>query len=178
MIRGYTQSTDKSMKRRTCLELREKSYFITYERATANNIESIFAEQRKILDVKKHPDYDSDNKAFYFDIAIITVSEELQFSPRISPICLPDSFSLYPGTGISVQGWGKTDRGGGKDVSQANVNIRSKESLSLEKLTLIFRFPKKKRVKLSPNARCNLSKGFSGRWNAFLNSKGLKSPLA
>ena len=77
--------------------------------------------------MKKHPEYDGDSKAFYFDIAIVTV-DELQFSSRISPICLPDASSIHPGTGIgiSVQGGGKTEKGGGKDVSQANVNIRSK----------------------------------------------------
>ena len=82
--------------------------------------------------MKKHPDYDGVNKAFYFDIAIVKVNKELQFSTRISPICLPDSSSLHPGDGlgISVQGWGKTETGGGKDISQVNVNIRSKESVS------------------------------------------------
>ena len=89
-----------------------EKYKPTHVRVGANNIESIFAEQRKILDVKKHPDYDSDNKAFYFDIAIITVDEGFKFSSRISPICLPDTSSIHPGNGISIsaQGWGQTDR--------------------------------------------------------------------
>ena len=77
--------------------------------------------------MKKHPDYDNVNKAYYYDIAIITV-EELKFSSRISPICLPVASMLHPGIGlgISVQGWGLTEKGQGKDVSQVNVSIRSK----------------------------------------------------
>ena len=94
----------------------------------ANNLESVFQEKREILDVKIHPDYDSVNKAFYFDIALITVDIELKFDPKISPICLPFTSFLHPGknTGISVQGWGQTERGRGKEVSQVSVNVRLK----------------------------------------------------
>ena len=102
----------------------------------ATNIESIYMEQRNIREVKTHPEYDGVSKTFYFDVAIVKVDEELQFSSRISPICLPDSPSEHPGTGlgITVQGWGTTERGGVKHVSQAFVNIRSKGSLSVKKL--------------------------------------------
>ena len=88
--------------------------------------------------MKTHPNYDGVNKTFYYDVAIVKVDEELQFSSRISPICLPDSPSLHTGTGIgiTVQGWGTTDRGRIKHVSQARVNIRSKGSLPVKKLTL------------------------------------------
>ena len=109
-------------------------YQPTHVRVGANNLESVFEEQREILDVKTHPDYDSVNKAYYFDVALITVDIELKFYSRISPICLPDASSLHPGTGIgiSVQGWGKTEKGQGKDVSHLNVNIRSKVSLPVK----------------------------------------------
>ena len=105
----------------------DNRYQPSHVRAGANNIESYYIEQREILDVKKHPGYDGDSKAYYFDVAIIVV-EELKFSSRISPICLPGAASLHPGNGlsISVQGWGVTDNGQGKDVSEVNVGIRSK----------------------------------------------------
>ena len=111
-----------------------QTYQPTHVRVGANNIESIFAKERKIVDKKIHPDYDSDSLAFYFDIAIITVDEEFKFSSRIFPICLPDTSSIHPGNGIgiSVQGWGVTDRGNGKEVSQVSVNIRSKGSLPIK----------------------------------------------
>ena len=83
--------------------------------------------------MKNHPQYDAYYKAYYYDVAIITV-EELKFSSRISPICLPDASMLHPGNGlgISVQGWGVTEKGQGKDVSHLNVNIRSKVSLPVK----------------------------------------------
>ena len=112
-------------------------YYPSHVRVGAKHIESRFAEEREILDVKTHPDFDGVKRTFYFDIAIITVDRELQFSgfSVIWPICLPDSSSLYPGTGLgmSVHGW-RTKRGQGKekDASQVNVNIRSKGSLSVK----------------------------------------------
>ena len=107
-------------------------YQPTHVRVGANNIESIFAKERKIVDKKIHPDYDSDSLAFYFDIAIITVDEGFKFTSRISPICLPDTSSIHPGNGISIsaQGWGQTDRANKKELSQVSVAIRSKGSLS------------------------------------------------
>ena len=105
----------------------------THVRVGANYIDSIFAEQREIWDVKIHPDYDSVSAAYYFDTAIITVDEEFKFSARISPICLPVTSSIHPGDGIgiSVQGWGGGGgyRRRGQEVSQVNINIRSKGSL-------------------------------------------------
>lgn len=93
----------------------------------ANNLESVFVELRDIFDVKIHPDYDSVKKAYYFDISLITMDIELKFDSRKSPICLPITPFLHPGNGrgISVQGWGKTERGRGKEVSQVNVNVRT-----------------------------------------------------
>ena len=105
-------------------------YKPTHVRAGDNNyLESRFAEEREILDVKIHPDYDSVSRTFYFDIAIITVEEEFKFSSRISPICLPVISSLHPGDGIgiSVQGWGAN--GDQNEASQISVNIQSKGSL-------------------------------------------------
>ena len=107
-------------------------YQPTHVKVGANHIDSIFAEEREILDKAVHPDYNNVSLEYYFDIAIVTVDEEFNFSLRISPICLPDASSLHPGNGIGidVQGWGVTDKGNGKDVSQVSVNIRSKGGLT------------------------------------------------
>ena len=97
-------------------------------RAGANNIESYYAvaEQKTILEVKKHPDYE--DYIYYFDIAIIKINGEFTFDSRISPICLPETSSRHPGNGltITVQGWGQSGKGKGKEVSQVNVGIRSR----------------------------------------------------
>ena len=104
-------------------------YFPTHVRAGDNDIESRFTEDRKILDVKIHPDYDNVSLTYYFDIAILTVDEEFKLSSRISPICLPVTSSLHPGDGIgiSVQGWGAN--GNRNEASQISVTIQSKGSL-------------------------------------------------
>ena len=99
----------------------------THVRVGANRIDSKFSEDRKIKEYIVHPNYMF--PAFYFDIALILLEEDLIFSSRISPICLPETSQSHPGanSAISVQGWGK-DVGGsfGKKVSEANVAIRSK----------------------------------------------------
>ena len=99
-------------------------------RAGDNDVDSRYAKERKILDKKIHPDYDNVSQTYYFDIAIITVDEEFEFSSRIYPICLPVRSSLHPGAGIgiSVQGWGAK----GTEVSRNSVTIQSKESLFLK----------------------------------------------
>ena len=103
-------------------------YKPTHVRAGANDIDSRFIEQKEILDVKKHPDYD--DYIYYYDIAIIEIVGEFKFTSRIYPICLPDFSSRHPGNdiGITVQGWGVSDegKGKGKEVSQVTVIVRSK----------------------------------------------------
>ena len=106
-------------------------YKSTHVRAGANDINYFFIEQKEILNVKKHPDYDdSGSEIYYFDIAIIELVEEFKFTSRIYPICLPEFSSRHPGNdiGITVQGWGESDegKGKGKEVSQVSVSVRSR----------------------------------------------------
>ena len=76
---------------------------------------------------KNHPSYTFPE--YYFDVAVITLEEELTFSETISPICLPQTASEHPGkVPITVQGWGKDSSGFvGKKVSEVNVGIRLKQ---------------------------------------------------
>ena len=111
-----------------CFISKDERYQPSHVRVGANNIESYFAKQRKIMNVTYHPEYDRENAFFYYDVAIITVETDLKFTSRVSPICLPRHFSKHPGNdiGITVQGWGVTDRGQGKQTSQVTVIVRSK----------------------------------------------------
>jgi secreted trypsin-like serine protease len=96
-------------------------------RVGANEIDLIYSEDRKIKKYTRHPKYEFPK--FYFDIALVFLEEELIFSSRISPICLPQTTMTHPGAGasMSIQGWGKDEEGSfGKRVSVANVGIRSK----------------------------------------------------
>ena len=110
-----------------CFFQKDPRYIPTDVRVGDNDVDSRYAKERKILDKKIHPDYDNVSQTYYFDIAIITVDEEFEFSSRIIPICLPVTFSLHPGDGIgiSVQGWGAK----GREVSENSVIIQSKGSL-------------------------------------------------
>ena len=105
----------------------------THVRVGANRIDSRFSEDRKIKEYIVHPNYMF--PAFYFDIALILLEEDLIFSSRISPICLPETAQSHPGarTAISVQGWGKDASGSsGKKVSEANVAIRSESECNFK----------------------------------------------
>ena len=112
-----------------CFNSKSKRLQPTHIRAGANYIDSYFAEQRQILEVNRHPDYDSNRETYYFDLAIITIEKEFEFNSKISPICLPKMPSPHPGSdiGTTVQGWGP-DKGRGKlvQVSEVTVIIRSK----------------------------------------------------
>merc|ERR1712110_1017828 len=67
-------------------------------------------EGGKVINVKKatmHPDY---------NIAVLELSEELTFTDKIRPACLPSSASKdYSGTASTISGWGGTIGYGPKD---------------------------------------------------------------
>ena len=111
-----------------------KSHLIpTHVRVGVNRIDSRFSEDRKIEEYINHPNYKYPE--FYFDVALILLEEDLNFSSRISPICLPEKAQSHPGasTAVSVQGWGKDADGSiGKRVSEANVAIRSTEECNFK----------------------------------------------
>ena len=99
-------------------------------RVGANKIDSRYTEDRKIKEYKIHPKYDYQNATYYYDVALIILHEELRFTSKISPICLPQETLVHPGenTHISVQGWGEDAEGShGKVASEVNVGIRSKD---------------------------------------------------
>ena len=87
------------------------------------------AEERRIADTKVHPDYES--PAVYFDVALIILDKPLEFSSRISSICLPsssDEFQSLTGLGVTVQGWGTNEEGEtGVTLTQIDVSIRSND---------------------------------------------------
>merc|ERR1711934_1118519 len=70
-----------------------------------------------VINVKKatmHPDYNK--KTTDNDIAVLELSEELTFTDKIRPACLPSSASKdYSGTASTISGWGGTIGYGPKD---------------------------------------------------------------
>jgi len=74
-------------------------------------------EGGKVINVKKatmHPDYNK--KTMDNDIAVLELSEELTFTDKIKPACLPSSASKdFSGTASTISGWGGTIGYGPRD---------------------------------------------------------------
>ena len=76
-----------------------------------------------------YPEYSNWNVSS--DIALLTLSNEIKLSSKISPLCLPKDANLkYVGKEVTVAGWGMVDKGK-KIVSdklmEVNVEIISNE---------------------------------------------------
>lgn len=68
-------------------------------------------EQRSLKRIISHPDYNQ--MTFDYDIALLELSEPLEFTNTIQPICLPDSSHMFPaGMSCWVTGWGAMREGG------------------------------------------------------------------
>ena len=106
-----------------CLAKRPESI-----RAGVTRIDQANPQDRKIKGYITHPDHN--NKDWYYDLALVLVTEEFNFNSKVTPLCLPNEPEIHPGDGVGilVQGWGEDWKGqGGREVTQVKVNIRSKE---------------------------------------------------
>ena len=83
------------------IEANKTELIPTHVRVGANRIDSRFSEDRKIKEYIVHPNYMF--PAFYFDIALILLEEDLIFSSRISPICLPETSQSHPGANSAIR---------------------------------------------------------------------------
>ena len=62
----------------------------------------------KVSSILKHPDY-IDTLPVDYDIAILTLTKQITFSPTVAPICLPASVQAdFAGEKATVTGWGST----------------------------------------------------------------------
>lgn len=64
------------------------------------------------LRIQVHPDYDSNSRNKYHDIALIQIERSPEFSDFLRPICLPEpelENGATEGNKLSVSGWGRTD---------------------------------------------------------------------
>ena len=96
-------------------------------RIGGNTIDSRYSTDKKIKDFKKHPKFN--RPIYYFDVALIVVEGEIEFSARISSICLPQTTSDHPGEDLSitVQGWGQDpDGNSAKKVAETSYGVRSR----------------------------------------------------
>ena len=99
-----------------------------FVRVGVTRIDQTRAQDRRIKEVKTHPDRNP--PAWYFDLALIILEEKLIFNGRVSSLCLPEKPSTHPGDGVAlqVQGWGEDINGiAGKQISEASVSSRSSQ---------------------------------------------------
>lgn len=81
-------------------------------------------QRRSIRRIIPHPDYNQ--MTFDYDIALLELSEPLEFSNTIQPICLPSSSHVFPaGVSCWVTGWGAMREGGAaaRLLQKASVKI-------------------------------------------------------
>lgn len=68
-------------------------------------------QRRSLKRIISHPDYNQ--MTFDYDIALLELSEPLEFTNTIQPICLPSSSHVFPaGMSCWVTGWGTLREGG------------------------------------------------------------------
>lgn len=68
-------------------------------------------QRRALKRIISHPDYS--HMTYDYDIALLELSDPLEFTNTIQPICLPAASHVFP-TGMScwVTGWGALREGG------------------------------------------------------------------
>ena len=99
-----------------------------YVRTGVTRIDQAYSQDRRIEDIKIHPDHNKND--WYFDLALIKLQEDLVFNGKVSALCLPVRPYNYPVDGIAmiVQGWGEDINGdAGREVTEARISVRSKE---------------------------------------------------
>lgn len=86
------------------LEYRNPGSWLTYS-GLYTQLDYSSAESRKLKSITVHPNYN----AFTFDndVAVLELSDPLEFSSTVYPLCLPDATHTFPaGKSCFVTGWG------------------------------------------------------------------------
>ncbi len=88
-----------------------------FVRVGVTRIDQTRAQDRRIKEVKTHPDRNP--PAWYFDLALIILEEKLVFNGRVSSLCLPEKPFAHPGSDPAGPGLG-----GGHQWDSWPANLR------------------------------------------------------
>ncbi|KYM97521.1 PREDICTED: proclotting enzyme-like [Cyphomyrmex costatus] len=77
--------------------------------------------ERRVKRVVRHRGFNS--RTLYNDVALLTLSEPVEFTEQIRPICLPSGSQLYSGKTATVIGWGSLRESGPQPAVLQEVSI-------------------------------------------------------
>merc|ERR1711973_81221 len=86
------------------------------------------SEERKVkvCKIKDHPKYNS--RTVNNDYSVLTLCEEVEFTDKISPVCLPSAQGVgaqYEGVNAVVSGWGTLSSGGSSPNTLREVVVKT-----------------------------------------------------
>merc|ERR1711973_813857 len=86
------------------------------------------SEERKVkvCKIKDHPKYNS--RTTNNDYSVLTLCEEVEFTDKISPVCLPSAGgqgTQYEGKDAIVSGWGTLSSGGSRPDKLQDVTVKT-----------------------------------------------------
>ncbi|XP_011631695.1 proclotting enzyme [Pogonomyrmex barbatus] len=77
--------------------------------------------ERRVKRVVRHRGFNS--RTLYNDVALLTLSEAVEFTEQIRPICLPSGSQLYSGKTATVIGWGSLRESGPQPAILQEVSV-------------------------------------------------------
>uniref|UniRef100_A0A672MAD0 Suppressor of tumorigenicity 14 protein homolog n=1 Tax=Sinocyclocheilus grahami TaxID=75366 RepID=A0A672MAD0_SINGR len=87
------------------------SNWLTYSGLREQNIQDSSVQKRTLKSIITHPNYDS--MTYDYDISLLELSNPLNFTNTVHPICLPASTHVFSaGSSCFVTGWGTLREGG------------------------------------------------------------------
>ena len=76
-----------------------------------------------VKQIHQHSEYNS--QTFNKDISLLELAEEITFSDKVRPVCLPRGNDAYADVDALVSGWGTLKSGGSQPMVLYSVNVRT-----------------------------------------------------
>ena len=91
-----------------------------------------YREEREIKQSFIHPKYDKEKSEHYYDVGIFEIGgEDLAYSDRITPICLPEkavhNVDSRKGDSVTITGFGKKSKEGSAKIEDVPLSLAQLE---------------------------------------------------